>query len=172
GFGRRATCFFCFFVFSLSSLVMVENGTDKLERTHHVPVVGNCHGRHLVGGRRLDQVAYGNGRLQNGKLGMVVQVYKIHRSHIPFVGFQVLRGNGCSLLPLLPLAYLIGSGLEVAMRETNGRYRLWIAIAELDEIASVYLQFGRSEYLPFYQFEKTTGGSLHIGCCVMRFGKR
>src|SRR5690606_1876893 len=44
GFGRRATCFFCFFIFSLSSLVMVENGTDKLERTHHVPVVGNCHG--------------------------------------------------------------------------------------------------------------------------------
>src|SRR5690606_27344955 len=87
-------------VLSLSSLVVVEDGADELESTHHVAVVSNRYGRHLVAGRRFDQAAHGDRRLQYGKLRMVMQVYKVHRSHISLVGLKILRGNGRLLFAL------------------------------------------------------------------------
>ena len=52
--------------------------TDKLKRPHHVPVVGDGHGRHAHGLRGGDQFPDGTDGLQDAELGMDVQMRKGH----------------------------------------------------------------------------------------------
>src|SRR5690606_41474367 len=85
-FGRRLSFLPGGLVFCLGLLVVAEHRADEFEGTHHVAVVGERYGGHLMPGCRVDERIDRDGGLQDRKLAVVVQTGEWSSLEQLFVG--------------------------------------------------------------------------------------
>src|SRR5690606_38784948 len=119
-----AASFFRQLVLLFNFFVVLQNPTHKLKSPHHIAMIRQSYGRHIMFGRCCHQITDGYGGLQNGELGVIVQVYEsrilkgcetlmIHLNNrfttITLANFIRLRFEVDVLQP----DSLIGSGLAV-----------------------------------------------------------
>src|SRR5690606_11775595 len=149
-------------VFCLGLLVVAEHRADEFEGTHHVAVVGERYGGHLMPGCRVDERIDRGGGLQDRKLAVVVQMGAWRRLEQLFGGLWV-RARECLAARGLLFAQSFGCRLQVNVTKAYRLYGLRMPLAEFREITRVYLQLLGSKGPPPNQFQKTPRGGLHVG---------
>ena len=147
-------------------LVVGLDPLNKLKGAHHVAEVSQRHRGLAVGRDALNQFRNLCRRLQHAELAVHVEVKKRRIRGCA----RRLGGRGRNRFCSLGLEGCAG-GLEVAVREANGRNHLRVGRDKVFELSRLYAKLTRLPMADAHQFPKAACGSLYVRSGIVGLGK-